>query len=632
MISFMRRYRRGLQVGLIIVIAAFIGSLFIFGSSSIDGRGAPDTVATVNGETISADRYQRRYQEYVNAYSQMMRDRFSPEMAERLGLPRQVVDDLVQEALVVQRATSEGLDVSDEELNAQIHAIGAFQENGRFTLRAYEEVLRRLGYTKTAFEQEMRRRLTRNKAEAAVRGGVKVSDAEVEQAFVHNREEVRAAWALVEVAPIVARQTVTDQEAEAHLAANAADFRHPERRRVQYVAFNPRDFARPPTEAEVEKYYTEHAQEYETPPQARAAHLLIRVPETGGSEAEDKARAQVAEAIRRAKAGEDFAKLAREQSQDPGTAPKGGDLGFVKRGEMVPQFEQALFALKKGEISPEPVRTPFGYHAIKVMDVRGGGRKPLKEVAPQIRERLQSEAADRAARARAEEMRARLLGAADFMAEARKLGLNPVEATVARRPPLPGPVPPDAMEETAFSITLGGVSTPVKTPAGWVVLKTTEALPAAVPPLAEVRDRVVTAVKRQKAEAAALERARQVLADAKAGDLAAAARKAGVTTGEPLRFSRTKPADRLPGDAMMAALQAPAGALTDPVKAQQGYYILKVLGRFPPDMAALTGEKERLERELLARKQGQAWEAWLSTARARAKIEMSPKFQPTGRG
>ncbi len=628
MITFMRRYRRTLQVGLLVVIAAFVASLFIFGSSRIDGGGGPDAVATVNGEAIPVERYQRRYQEYLNAYSQMLRERFTPEMAERFGLPQQVVDDLVQEALVVQRARTEGLEVSDEELNAQIHAMGAFQEGGRFTLRRYEDVLKRLGLSKSAFEQEMRRRLTRIKVETAVRSGVKVSEGEIEQAFAHNREEVRAAWALVDLAPIEAAQTVTDQELESHLRTHGADFRLPARRRVQYVALHPKDFSRPVPGAEVEKYYAEHAAEFESPRQVRGAHVLLRVPETGGSEAEDRTRARAADVIRRARAGEDFARLARELSQDPGTAQKGGDLGFVARGELVQPFEQALFALKKGEVAPEPVRTPFGYHAIKALDVREGGRKPLAEVAPQIRERLAAEAADRAARERAEQVRARLLGAADFMAEARKLGLAPVETTIARKQGLPGFTPADPLEETAFGLARGGVSTPVKTPAGWVVLKSVEALPAAVPPLAEVRDRVLAAVRRQKAEEVALQRAREIAAAARAGDLAAAARKAGATYGETARFSRAKPAERLPGDVMVAALQAPVGAVTDPVKAQQGYYVLRVLERVPPDTGALGAERERIERELLSRKQSQAWEAWLAGARARAKIEVSSRFQP----
>ncbi|MGH7389057.1 MAG: SurA N-terminal domain-containing protein [Candidatus Rokuibacteriota bacterium] len=631
MINFMRRRRRGLQVGLLIVIAAFVASLFVFGATGgRDGVVAPDSVATVNGEGISQERYHRRYQEYLNLYQQTLRERFSPDLAERMGLPRQVVDDLVQETLVAQRARAEGLEVGDEELNAQIHAMPAFQDGGRFTLKRYEDVLRRLGYTTSAFEDDMRRRLTRLKVEATVRGAVRVSDTELEQAYTHMREEVRAGWALVETAPLAAAATATDAELETHLEQHGAEFRLPERRRVQYVAVDPKDFATPPGDAEVEKYYAEHAAEFEQPPQAKAAHILVRVAETGGSEAEDQARAKVADAIRRAKAGEDFGKLAREISQDPTTGPRGGDLGLVSRGEVVKPFEEALFALKKGEITAEPVRTPFGFHAIKVDDVRPGGKKTLKEVAPQIRERLKAQVAEAAAKARADEIRAKLLGAADFMAAARTLGLAPLETTIPRREP-GGFAPPDSMEETAFALTRGGVSTPLKTPAGFLVLKAIETLPAAVPPLAEVKDKVAAAVKREKAEAQALEKARRVIAEAKGGDLAAAARAAGATAGETPRFSRAKPAERLPGDAMLAALKTPVGALTEPVKTPQGYYVLKVLERVPPDMAGLAAERDKVAAEVLARKQGQAWEAWVAGARARAKIDVSSKL-PARRG
>jgi peptidyl-prolyl cis-trans isomerase D len=633
MISLMRRYRRTLQIGLLFVIAAFVAtSVFVFGASSLRDEGDAAMVARVNGETISAERYQRRYREFLEMYAQMFRERFSPEMVERLGLSQQVVDDLVQEAVVVQRARAERLEVSDEELNAQIQAIPAFHEGGRFSLKRYEDVLRRVGLSKTAFEDDARRRLTRMKAESTVRGGIKVADAEIEQAFVHTRTEVKAAWALVELAPIVAGTTVPDPELEPYLKGHEAAFREPERRRVQYVVLSPRDFTRPATEAEVEKYYTEHAAEFETPREVQAAHVLARVPETGGSAAEDKARAKVADVIKRAKAGEDFAKLARELSEDPGSAKNGGDLGFVKKGEMVPQFEQALFALKKGELTPEPVRSPFGFHAIKAGEIREGGKKPLKEVAAQIRERLQAEAADRAAKARADETRVKLQAAADFGAEAKSRGLTPVDVKIARRAGAGPFAAPDPVEETAFALAAGGVSVPVKSPAGWLVIKNLESIPPGVPPLAEIKDKVVAAIKRDKAEAVALERARQIAADTKGGDLAAAARKAGATTGETARFSKAKPAEKLPGDVQLAALAGTPGTVTDPVKTPQGYYVLKVAERVPPDRANLAQERDKISQEILTRKQTQAWQAWVSAARAGAKIEVSPRLPAARRG
>ena len=620
MITVMRRYPRVLLLGLLLVIGAFVLTSVFVGAMGGDAERT-DVVASVNGETIPVERYQRRYQAYLDAYSRVYRDRFSPELAEQLGLPQQAVNDLVQEALVVQRARAEGLEVSDEELNAQIQAVPAFQDNGRFSLRRYQEFLKRRGTSAGAFEGDVRRELTRMKVETTVKGGIKVSEAELEHAFVARREEARAAWALVDVGALAATAAASDDEVQAYLKEHASEFKQPDRRRIQYVTLVPKEFRPAVAEADVEKYYTEHTKEFETPRQVRAAHLLVSVPQTGGSEAEDKARAKVADVIRRVKAGEDFGKLAAEVSEDPGSKTKGGELGWVKKGEMVPQFEEALFGLKQGEITAEPVRTPFGYHAIKVFEMKAESRKPLREVAPQIRERLAGEAADKAARAKADEVRPPLQAAKDFMAEAKRLGLAPVETTLAKveRPLMLGG--PDPLEEAAFTLTVGGVSAPVKTPAGWVVLKSIEAIPAGVPPLAEIRDKVVAAVKRQKGEALGLERARQVAAEGKSGDLQAAARKAGAQTGETARFSRAKPAERLPGDVQVAALQTLAGEVTAPVKTPQGYYVLKVLERAAPSMAELPAERERLSKEVLAQKQSQAWEAWVSGARTNAKVE-----------
>jgi peptidyl-prolyl cis-trans isomerase D len=620
MITVMRRYRRLLQIGLLLVIAAFVLTSIFVGTMS-NGPERADAVASVNGEAIPLERYQRRYQAYLDAYSRVYRDRFSPELAEQLGLPQQAVNDLVQEALVVQRARAEGLEVTDEELNAQIRAVPAFQDNGRFSLRLYQDFLKRRGMSAGAFETDVRRELTRMKVETTVKGGIKVSDAELEQAFVVRREEARAAWALVDVGALAAAAPASEDEVQAYLKDHPEEFRQPERRRVQYVTLAPKDFRPQISEAEVEKYYTEHTKEFETPRQVRGSHVLVPVPQTGGSEAEDRARAKVADVIRRAKAGEDFAKLAAEVSEDPGSKSKGGDLGWVTKGEMVPQFEEALFKLKKGETTAEPVRTPFGYHAIKAVDLKEDSRKPLREVAPVIRDRLAGEAADAAARARVDELRPQLQAANDFMAEGKRLGLTPVETTMAKveRPIMLGG--PDPLEEAAFTLTLNGVSAPVKTPAGWVVLKMMETIPAGVPSLPEIRDKVVAAVKRQKAEVVGLERARQLAEEGKTGDLQALARKAGAQTGETSRFSRAKPAERLPGDAQLAALQARTGEVTAPVKSPQGFYVLKVLERAAPNMSELVAERERLSTEVLAQKQSQAWEAWVSGARANAKVE-----------
>jgi peptidyl-prolyl cis-trans isomerase D len=622
MITVMRRYRRVLQVGLLGVIAAFVLTSVYIGSMSGGSRARADAVATVNGEAIPVERYRRAFQSYVNQMTQYSRQPLTPELIEQLRIADNVRDALVAEEIVVQRARAEGLAASDEEVNAYVHTMRAFQEDGRFTRRQFERTLQRAGFSEKDYVEEVRRQLTYQKAYGVIRAGIKVSDPELERAFTLRREEVRAAWALVETAPLMASAAATDEEVAAYLKTHSAEFQLPERRRVQYVMLAPTDFRPQVSEAEVEKYYTEHAREFETPQQVHAAHVLVPVPQTGGSEAEDKARDKIADVIRRAKAGEDFARLAAQISEDPGTKTKGGDLGWITKGEMVPAFETAVFALGPGQISSEPVRTPFGFHAIKVLEMRAASKKPLKEVAASIRDRLAAEAADRAARAKADEVKAPLQATKDFMAEAKRLGLTPIETTMSKLERMPMFGGADPLQDTAFTLAVGGVSSAVKTPAGWVILKSVEAIPAGVPPLAEIRDKVTTAVKRQKAEGVALDRATKLASDAHTRDFAAVAKAAGAQTGETVRFSRTKPAERLPGDVQLAALQSAAGTITSPLKSPQGYYVLKVLERVAPNMADLAAERDKLSRDVLTQKQSQAWEAWVAQGRSTAKIEM----------
>src|SRR6266446_2917437 len=353
----MRQYFRGLKFILLIVIVAFVATslVFVYGSGSLRGDGARGSApATVNGEDIPAARLQRMQRNYLEYYRRAYRQDITPEMAERMGLTQQVISDLIQEALIIQQAKREGITVSDEELRLRIQSIPAFQEDGRFSRDRYLALLKQQRIEPGEFETEVRRDLLRQRMEALIKDGIKVSEAEVDQAYMTRFEHVRADWAYVESGPLMAQVTVSDADAEAYVKAHEAQFSRPERRRIQYVLIAPKAFAKAVTDADAEAYFKEHRAEFEKPKRLKTAHILVRVPPTGGSEAENKSKAKVEEAIRRAKAGEDFGKLARELSEDTATAPQGGDLGFVGKGEMVPQFEEAVFALKKGEMSPQP--------------------------------------------------------------------------------------------------------------------------------------------------------------------------------------------------------------------------------------------------------------------------------------
>jgi len=633
LIGAMREYFRGLKFVLLVVIVAFIAtSLFFYGSGPMQGDGArASAVATVNGEEIPAGRFQRMQRNYVEYYRRAYQQDITPAMAERMGLTQQVVSDLVQEALVVQQSKREGITVGDEELRLRIQSIPAFQDDGRFSRAQYLAQLKQARIEPGEFESEVRRDLVRQKMEALIKDGIKVSDAEVEQAYMTRFERVRADWAHIESGPLLAQVTVSDTDAEAYVKTHEAQFSRPERRRIQYVLIAPKVFAKAVPDSEAEAYYKEHRAEFERPKRLKTSHILVRVPPTGGSEAESKSKAKIEQAIRRAKAGEDFGKLAKELSEDPATAPQGGDLGFVGKGEMVPQFEEAVFALKKGEISPQPVRTPFGYHAIMVSDVQDGGLQPFREAAAKIQEKLGAERSEHAAQAKADEAKPALTAAKDFAAEAKKLGVDSKDATVARGDGIEGIGRDPQLEEALFGLAVGGVSPPVKTSGGFVIARVAESFPAGVPPFAEIKDKAVSELKRERAGILADERAKAFAASARTGDFLAAARRDKLPAGEtPLFSSGEPPKDKeaLPGAVLLAALHTPMGGISEPVRTATGSYVVKTVERRAADPQGFDKARDQMRVQLLEAKRNQAWERWIKALFTGAKIQVQGETVP----
>src|SRR6266849_6193079 len=586
----MRDYARSLKIVVFILTS---GVLFYFGTGPFEGARS-NAVAVVNGEEIPFERFRRAQSNLIAAYERMSRQRLTPELAERIGLSQQVVNELVTEAVVIQGAATEGVRVSDDELRSTIQQIREFQENGRFSRDEYLKVLKQLRLDPGEFESEVRRQLIRRKMETLIKQGVKVSDEEIRQAYRQRHERVRAAWAYADVKPVIAAVQVADADVAPYVKAHPAQFSQPERRKLQYVIVNPKKLAGTVSDAEAEAYYQEHAAEFEEPKRLRVAHVLVRVPPVGGSEVED--------VIKRAKGGEDFAKLAREISEDKASAVQGGDLGFVGPGELVAPFEQAAFALKKGDVS-DPVRTPFGYHAIRILDVRDGGKTPLKEVAPKIKAALGAQKSERAAQARADEAKAALLGAPDFAAAAKRLGLEAREVTFGRGDALGEAGRDPQLDEAVFGLAVGGVSAPLKTAAGYAVVKVAQQIPAGVPPLPEIRDRVVEAIKHERAEQQLTDKAKALAATlGKGGDFEAAAKAEGFTTGSIPLFSRSDPPKErgsLPGGVLLAALQTPAGQVAEPVRAEGGVYVVKTLERQPASPGGFDRERDELDKQVL---------------------------------
>jgi len=218
--------------------------------------------------------------------------------------------------------------------------------------------------------------------------GVSVSDAEIEDRYRQDREQVNVGFVRLSSADVAKTATVSDADVEKWVADHPDRYRTPPRVRVRYAAYLPKDFAAlaAPSENEVKAYYDEHRDDrFTAPEEVRARHILIKLPPAADEKARAAARTKAEDVLAKVKKGGDFAKLAQDVSEDAGTAGKGGDLGLFSRGHMVPAFDTAAFALEPGAVS-DVVETPFGFHIIKLIARVAPERLQFEPTKPRIKE------------------------------------------------------------------------------------------------------------------------------------------------------------------------------------------------------------------------------------------------------
>lgn len=366
-------------------------------------RGGSDApVATVNGQDITPRAFEQAYNQERQRLAQAFGGTVPPDMLEGLGLKRQVLDGLILREVLRQWAHKQGLRVSDAELAAVLRGVPAFQENGVFSQARYEQVLGLQGQTPLTFEHEVRQDLVLDQLQR----GIALSAFDVAanlEAFLRLRGQTREVEVYtLPAAPRRAGIQPDEAQLQAYFKEHVQDFRRPERVRLDYIALSVDELAASmkPSEEDIRQAYEDYLAREAQRERREARHILITPPVGGDMEA---ARKQ-AEALReRLAGGEDFAALAKQYSQDPGSAGQGGELGLVERGMMVEPFEKALFALKEGEISA-PVQTDFGWHLIKLEHIEKAKPKPLDEV----RQAMLVDAAQRMAEERFHDLADRL--------------------------------------------------------------------------------------------------------------------------------------------------------------------------------------------------------------------------------
>ncbi|WP_415776140.1 SurA N-terminal domain-containing protein [Shewanella oncorhynchi] len=503
------------------ILVLVILSFAFAGVSSYLGSTTDVPAAEVNGDKITKAELEQAYQSERSRMEQQLGEMFAALSADEKylqSIKQSVLERLVADKLIDQAAKAMGLRVSDEQIVAAMRAEPAFQTDGKFDNDRYQAILRQLGYQPQTFRDMMRVDMTRRQLTAALVGTEFVLPGEAKQLAELQGQTRDVRYVIVDSAPFLATAVVTDEQVKNYYDANQGQFMSPEMVSLEYVELNAADFAKnnPVSDEEAQTYYEEHKAQYVSNEKRLAAHILVM---PGNDESAAKAKAE--DLAKQLDSGADFADLAKANSDDTLSAEQGGKLDWFEPGVMDPAFDAALFALNKGQHSAV-VKTDFGFHIIKLLDVQSGATVPFADVKAKIVAQLQ----DKKAVDQFYSLQSKLADTSyevpDTLSEtAKAVGVDVKTTALFSRDNAPAELNKPDLVKAAFSETvmLKGLNSEVieLEPNHVVVIRVKEHHDAGTLALAEVKANITERLKQDQANEAARAKAQELMAQVKAG-------------------------------------------------------------------------------------------------------------------
>jgi peptidyl-prolyl cis-trans isomerase D len=612
-------------LGAIVVVFVFWG----VGSYTQQQAGI---LATVNGDVISWEEHRGETNRLLEQVRQNFGAGLNEELLKALQLERQALNQLIDRTLLRQAAARLHLQVSDEELSRSVRDITAFQSAGAFDARRYQQMLSLNRLTPESFEAMQREAMLARKIQNLITDGVKVSEREVQDWYAWNNTQVRIDQVRI-AAQSYTQVSAAPEETAQYFERHAETYRTEPEVKVRYVrvsAASARERVAP-AEAELREEYDANPERFALPKTVEARHILIRAAADAPPEAVAAAREKIAGILAQIRAGQDFAELAKQYSEDEGSRDEGGFLGAFQKQAVVAPFAEAAFALASGETG-EPVRTQFGWHLIKVEKINEGRTRSFEEVKAEIADRIASERARNLAYDEAEAIYDAAAASGDLGAAAAARGVEALTTDFfTRQGQVPGIERGAEFAQAAFQLPAGEMSDILDLGGDYVVLQVIEQRPARVPELAAVEARVRQDLIREKQTEQAGQDARSLLAELKAGvaiDQAARKIKASVHTTDFFKRSGGSPEAGVAPEVARAAFELSERdpLPPEPVKTSEGYAVIRFRERKPPPAEGFEAEREQIRSRLLQQKKSAAWSAWIEQLRKESVIDLKKDF------
>ncbi len=625
------RVQQILLIGFLSIICIMMVVTLIPGGSALTdflgfgGALNDQVVAKVGGQEISVQEVQERARNMARQqFPQAPPDRVMPFI-----IPR-VADMLVSQRIVLNEAHRLGLTATDADLRYMLEH-GPFAQaifpNGKFIGEDQYKALvsSQFNLAVPQFEDELRQQITINKLRQAIEGGVVATQAELQKQFEKENVRVKFEYAVLSLDDIEKQVKPTDAELRAYYEKQKPQLANtiPEKRKIRYILADYAKAGGNVSQADLQSYYNQHVEEYRVPETVTVHHILIKTPSAGpdgkvDQKAVDAARAKAEDILKQLKAGANFEALAKKYSDDPGSKDKGGLIGPIRRGQTVPEFEQASFNGNKGDLVG-PVKTSFGFHIIRIDDKTAAHVKSLDEMKSQIEPILSRQKGQAAAEALAKSL-ASTAATEGLDKAASSKGLQVMESDYfARNASLPGIGTSSTLMDTVFDAQKTP-STPTAVPVqnGWAVVQVSDVKPASTPTFDEAKAQLTQQLKREKA-VSELENKTKELSDKAHSEhnLRAAAKAVGATVKT---SDLVKPDDQVPDVGQLSGAAAVVftmkpGEISTPVQAGSNGVVFALLDKQEPSAAEFEQKEDQVRQEVLQSKRAEAIEVYVSSLR-----------------